>query len=111
MAADRVYAHPTSIVGSIGVILQHFDASQLLEKVGVRAGPIKSGEKKDLNSFLRPQTADERTILQQLVDDMYARFVDVVEAGRPEMTREEVLSLADGRVVSGSQAEQLGRHR
>lgn len=107
-AADQIYANPTSIVGSIGVILQHFDASGLLAKIGIQSGPIKSGDKKDLNSFLRAHTPDEHAILQKLVDDMYARFVDVVQAGRPRLSREAVVTIADGRVVSGVQAQELG---
>jgi protease-4 len=107
MAADLVIAHPTAVVGSIGVILQHFDLSGLLGKVGVAALPVKSAAKKDLNSLFRPMTEEERTLLQSLVDDMYERFVDVVDGGRSELDRAQVLELADGRVVSGIEAEKL----
>lgn len=107
-AADSIHAHPTSILGSIGVILHHFDASALLQKVGVAAMPVKSGEFKDLNSVFRTMSAPERKVLQDLVDDMYSRFVDVVVAGRSGLAREAVLELADGRVFSGMQARELG---
>lgn len=107
MAADTVFANPTAIVGSIGVILQHFDISELLTKVGVRTDPIKSAEKKDLNSPLRKMTEDERGVLQKVVDDLYERFVEVVVQGRPGLKREDVLPLADGRVVSGTEAAAL----
>ena len=103
-AANKIYAHPTSIVGSIGVILQSFDVSELLEKVGIAVSPVKSAEKKDINSIFRPQTEEERQLLQQLVDDMYGRFVDIVDKSRESLNREQVLALADGRVVSGVQA-------
>jgi len=107
VSSDVLYAHPTSIVGSIGVILQHFDLSGLLEKVGVSSTPVKSSPKKDINSLFRPLTDEERQILQKLVDDMYKRFVDTVAEGRRDLSREQVLSLADGRVVSGMEAATL----
>jgi protease IV len=107
MGADVVFANPTAIVGSIGVILQHFDISELLTKIGVHTDPIKSAEKKDLNSPLRKMTESERGVLQKVVDDLYQRFVEVVVEGRPDLKKEDVLSLADGRVVSGTEAAAL----
>lgn len=107
VAADSVIAHPTSVIGSIGVLLDHFDLSGLLEKIGVGVSPIKSGEKKDLNSLFRPMTADEHQLLQKLVNDMYERFVTVVDEGRPALNKDEVRALADGRVVSGVEAASL----
>lgn len=107
VAGDVVYAQPTAIVGSIGVILQSFDLSNLLRKIGVAADPVKAGAMKDLNSPLRPMTEEERKVLQTLVDSLYARFVDVVAAGRKGLSREEVLKIADGRVVSAQDAVSL----
>jgi protease-4 len=107
VGADVILAHPTAVVGSIGVLLQHVELAGLLEKIGVVSNPVKSSEKKDLSSILRPMTPEERAILQKLVDDMYVRFVDVVAAGRPALRRDEVLALADGRVVSGTEAVKL----
>jgi len=106
-AADVIVTHPTAMVGSIGVILQSFDLSELIKKIGVSVAPVKSSPQKDLNSLFRPMTSEERQILQKLVDDMYGRFVDVVAEARPQLTREEVLRLADGRVISGTEAVQL----
>jgi protease-4 len=106
-AADTILVHPTAIVGSIGVILHNFDLSGLLEKVGVAVNPVKSSEKKDLNSIFRKLSPDERQILQKLVDDMYQRFVDAVASGRSGLSREDVLKFADGRVVSGTEAVAL----
>lgn len=107
-AAESIVAHPTSVVGSIGVILQSFDLSGLLEKIGVSVDPVKSGAQKDLNSVFRSSTEEEREVLQQLVADFYARFLDVVEKGRPAMSREKIEAFADGRVVSGVEAARLG---
>jgi len=106
-AADTIIAHPTSTVGSIGVIVQHFDLSGLLEKIGVSVDPIKSAEQKDLNSIFRKQSPDERKVLQKVVDDVYQRFIDVVVAGRPQLDKTRVTELADGRVVSGTEATAL----
>jgi|SoiMethySBSTD1v2_1073268.scaffolds.fasta_scaffold22628_2 protease-4 len=108
VAADKIYANPTAIVGSIGVLLQHMDLSGLLGKIGVAFHPLKSSEKKDISSPFRPMSAEEEQILQRLVDDMYNRFIDVVDDGRPGLNREQVKGLADGRVVSGIEAEKLG---
>ncbi len=108
MAADRVFTHPTAIVGSIGVILHSFDASDLLASVGVRAVPIKSSDKKDINSLFRPMSADERQVLQDLVDDMYEQFLGVVERGRVNLSADQVRELADGRVFSGIESARLG---
>jgi protease-4 len=103
-AADTIIAHPTAVVGSIGVIFQRFDVSGLMQKIGVQVAPVKSSEEKDLGSIFRPPTAREREIFQKLVDDMYQRFVDVVDAARKDLDRDAVLQLADGRVVSGGEA-------
>jgi protease-4 len=107
VAADAIFANPTAIVGSIGVILQHMDLSRLLEKVGVAFTPVKSGDKKDLSSPFRPMTEDEQRILQKLVEDMYQRFLRVVDDGRDLLSVDEVKALADGRVVSGEEAQRL----
>jgi protease-4 len=106
-AADAIIAHPTSIIGSIGVVLHDFDLSGLLAKIGVAIEPVKSSDKKDLLSLFRAQTPEERDILQKLVNDMYERFIEVVERGRPDLDHADVVELADGRVVSGSEAVRL----
>ena len=104
MGADAVMCHPTAIVGSIGVIMQSMDLSRAIAAFGVEMDPIKSGRMKDLNTPWRSMTKAERLVLEKLVDDMYQRFVDVVDAGRKKLDREKVLELADGRVFSGVEA-------
>lgn len=105
MAADRVWAHPTSVTGSIGVITMKFTVEELLRKVGVEEETLKTGDKKDLLSPFRKSTPEERALVQALIDQMHARFVDVVMLGRHGLlTRDEVARLADGRVYSAKQA-------
>lgn len=104
MAADEVVAHPTTITGSIGVIAVKFNVQELFNKIGVDQETIKSGDKKDLFSPFRPSTPEEKKILQELIDQLYGRFLDVVTAGRKDLDRAAVAKLADGRVYTAQQA-------
>ena len=105
-AADRIYANPGTLTGSIGVIMQLTNVEGLLKKVGVDFVVVKSGRYKDLGNFARAMTPEERRILQALLDDVYEQFVDAVAQGR-SLDRETVMGFADGRVVSGHQAREL----
>jgi protease-4 len=104
-AADRIVAHPTAITGSIGVLLLKFNVEGLLEKVGVREQTIKSGDKKDILSPFRAATPEEQRLVQEIIDQLYGRFLDVVVA-RPHNTlsRDELKPLADGRIFTAPQA-------
>jgi protease IV len=103
LAADSIFALPGSITGSIGVIMEIPDASELLGKVGVRMQSVMSAEHKDVGSPFRPLGEGDRSILQELVLDVYGQFVDVVVEERG-LSREAVLRVADGRILSGRQA-------
>jgi protease-4 len=107
MGCDRVYAHPTTVTGSIGVIMSLYNASGLFGMLGVRSEPIKSGPNKDIGNPGRPMTEEERAILQGLVDHFYGQFVQVVVRGRG-LSEERVRTLADGRIYSGLEAKELG---
>ena len=102
-ACDKIVAHPGTLTGSIGVIFSVSNMEGLFAKVGYKMDPIKSGKHKDIGSPARPMTAEERKILQDLIDDAYGQFVSAVADGR-KMTVEEVKPLADGRIYSGNQA-------
>ena len=104
MAADEVVAHPTTITGSIGVIAVKFNVQELFHKIGVGQETIKSGEMKDLLSPFRPSTPEEKKILQEIIDQLYGRFVDLVTAGRKGLDRPAVAKLADGRIYTARQA-------
>ncbi|CAN5838883.1 signal peptide peptidase SppA [soil metagenome] len=103
LAADSIFALPGSITGSIGVIMEIPDASELLGKVGLRMQTVMSAEHKDVGSPFRPLGEGDREILESLVLDVYNQFVDEVSEQR-SMGRAEVLRLADGRILSGRQA-------
>lgn len=105
--ADKIYASPDTMTGSLGVIMQGINYAGLAEKYGVKFETIKSGEHKDIMSPTREMTEDERKILQQMVDNAYQGFVDVIANGR-KMTADKVRQIADGRIYDGRQAKALG---
>ncbi len=108
LAADEIVAHPTSIVGSIGVVLQSVSLAGLMQKIGVDNQTIKTGEMKDIGSPLTEMTDSERAVLQSVVNDMYARFLNLVHENRPNLSAEIDEQLKDGRIFSAQQALQGG---
>jgi protease-4 len=102
-ACDKIVSAPGTITGSIGVIFSASSFSGLMNKIGMRNETIKSGKFKDIGSPSRDMTAEERKLLQAIIDDSYGQFVDAVAAGR-RMPAEEVRVLADGRIYTGRQA-------
>jgi protease-4 len=106
--ADLIVAQPTSVVGSIGVIFETFQVDEAMGKLGIASNVIKSGPLKDMGSPFKPQTVEERVVMQGLVDEYYARFLRVVQ-GKCHIADEQRLKMAtDGRVFSGQQALALG---
>jgi len=104
VAADRIFANPGTLTGSIGVIMQMANVENLFKKVGVDYIVVKAGRYKDLGNFSRPMTQDERRVLQTLLDDVHGQFIDAVAEGR-KLDRAEVVKFADGRIFSGVQAK------
>jgi protease IV len=107
LAADQIFAHPTTITGSIGVIMLTVNAQGLLEKVGVTPLAIKSGPLKDAGSPFRGLTDEERAVFQSVIDDMYGRFVRLVAESR-KIPEARVRAFADGRIYTAEQARALG---
>ena len=107
-AADEIIAARSTVTGSIGVIMQMFNIEQTLTVIGVKTDAIKSGPNKDAGSPLRAMKDQEREIFQEIVDEFYKQFLDVVAAGRPDLKPDEISDLADGRVYTGKQALDLG---
>jgi protease-4 len=108
MAADEVRAYPSSVTGSIGVIVFGLNFSGLMERYGVANQTLTTGSFKDAGSPLRPMRAEERAQLESVAHDLFASFLDVVEQGRPKLSRARIEELADGRVYSASQALAAG---
>ncbi len=107
LAADKIVAHPTSVTGSLGVVMLAVNAQGLMEKIGISPLAIKSGDKKDAGSPFRPLTPEERTIFQGVIDDMYGRFVRLISESR-RIPEDRVRSFADGRIYTAEQALALG---
>jgi len=105
--ADRIVAHPTSITGSIGVIMPLLNFTELASKVGIKSQPIKSGAMKDMGSPMRDMSKEEEKVLNGIIQEMYGRFVNIVATER-KLPVERVRQLADGRVFTGEQAHKEG---
>ena len=105
-AADEIVANETTLTGSLGVIFQLNNFTELADKYGYKQVVIKSGEFKDIGSSFRQMKPEEREIFQSLVDESYAEFVDVISTGR-DIPKDRVRGIADGRIYSGQRAEEL----
>ncbi|HEY3998062.1 MAG TPA: signal peptide peptidase SppA [Candidatus Xenobia bacterium] len=115
MASNEIVAHPTTVTGSIGVISHFPNISGLMDKLGVKMDVVKSlnstghTSMKDIGSPYRPMTPAERQVFQDLVTQMWQRFVAVVQDGRKgHIEPDRVAALADGRVFTGADAQKLG---
>ena len=104
MAGDKIIAHPTTITGSIGVISMFFNLHGLFNKIGVDVVTLKTGAMKDVGSFARPMKPEEKAYIMTILKQMYGVFLDRVLASRTQLTREDLLKLADGRVFTAKQA-------
>lgn len=103
-ACDKVVAHPGTITGSIGVIFNGANVEGLMKKIGYESQVIKSGKFKDIGSMAREMTAEERRLLQAMIDDSYDQFVAVVSTGRGIPVDKLRADIADGRIFTGRQA-------
>ncbi len=108
MASDYIFAHPSTITGSIGVIMLTLNAQGFMEKVGIQPATIVSGPKKSMGSPFRSMNEEERAIFQDVIDRLYARFLSVVEQGRPELNTTQIRQLADGRIYTADIAKAEG---
>ena len=106
-AADRLFANPSTITGSIGVIMQLMIVEDVLKKVGVKSNVIKAGIFKDAGSPFRDMTTAERAYMEGVVGDIYEQFIKDIATGR-KMSVEEVREIAQGRMYTGAQAMRIG---
>ena len=107
LGSDHIVARSGTLTGSIGVILQTADVTELLEKIGIKPETVKSGPMKAQPNPLEPFSPEARKATRAVVGDYFDMFVDIV-AERRKMDRSRVLELADGRVFSGRQAKENG---
>ncbi|MDQ5985407.1 MAG: hypothetical protein CSYNP_01117 [Syntrophus sp. SKADARSKE-3] len=106
-AANKIVANPGTVTGSISAVMHFANIEALLKKIGIQSSVIKSGKYKDLGSPAREMTAEEKQILQGLIDDIYDYLLDVIAKDR-KINKEELRKVADGRIFTGRQAKKLG---
>lgn len=107
LGARQIIANPGTLTGSIGVIIKFPNLEELFDKIGYKKEVIKSGLMKDIGAADRTMTDEERALLQELIANIHAQFVQAV-ADRRSIPLEKVQSLADGRIYSGEQALREG---
>ena len=107
-SCDKIIANRNCWTGSIGVTMGTiFDVTGLLDKAGIKTQTITSGKNKAMGSSTETLTAEQRAILQSLIDEAYDQFVGIVADGR-NLKESEVRKLADGRIYTAKQAKNLG---
>ena len=106
--ADKIFINRNGITGSIGVIGgMSLDASKLMEDLGIKADYIHTGDNKVMGNLFQPMTEEQRNIMQQMSDEAYGQFIDVIAEGR-KMDKEKIKALADGRIYTAKQASENG---
>lgn len=105
-ASDKIVASPSSWVGSIGVILQLTDLSEMYQQMGVNKYALKAGQYKDMGADYRNITPDEQKMLQGMVNEEYDYFISIISQNR-NLTKEYVKSIAEGKIYTGRQALKL----
>ena len=107
--ADFIYANPGTITGSIGVIIQHVAYKELMAKIGIKAKSIKTGKFKDTLTPFRELTPEEEKYLQDTINEAYEQFLKAILKYRgKKISEEELRKVADGRVITGQRAKELG---
>jgi protease-4 len=107
-AGDEIIAHPTTITGSIGVIMKTFDLSEGMKLIGIKADHIASGPNKAMGSPFAPMPAEHRELFQNLVNEFQQNFVAIVKESRPGISDDDLPWVTDGRVVTAPKAVEIG---
>ena len=110
VACDYIIAEPTTITGSIGVMMNHIVIKDLLEqKLGIQSETLKSGERKDWPNMFSQMTEEQKAYLNtKLILPAYERFVKLVSEGRKELTPDQIRTLADGSIYNADEAKEKG---
>jgi protease-4 len=108
--SDAIFAEPTTFTGSIGVIIPHYNVVGLMEKYGVADDSVASNPLKTMGSMTKPMTEEEKKIFQELIDQSFGRFKEVVREGRSRFQKDPAAldDLATGRIYSAEQAQTSG---
>jgi protease IV len=104
LSADEIVASPTTVTGSIGVIMYGVNLSGLMDKVGIKDQTLKTGALKDSGSPLRPMTPEDARVLQEILTQMQQRFMGLVRERRPALSDAMAQTIGDGRVLTAEQA-------
>lgn len=108
-AADKIYADPTSIVGSIGVISSSFDFTGLIDKLGIKRRLRSAGSNKGMADPFSPETPEQAAIWEQMLKDIHAEFIKSVKTGRGSRLKEkDYADVFNARIYTGTQAKQVG---
>jgi protease IV len=107
-AGDEIVAYPTTVTGSIGVIMQTFNFSDGMKKIGIKSDAITSGPNKAVGSPFEPMPAEHRELLQGLVTEFYGNFRGIVTSNRTALSPNDIDWITDGRVVTGKRAAEVG---
>ncbi len=105
-SADKIIASPSSMVGSIGVIMQITDLSKYYQENGINISSIKAGQYKDMGADYQPLTTTERNMLQGMVNQDYDHFIDIVSTNR-HLAKNYTENIAQGKIYTGIQAKKL----
>ncbi|MFN0053107.1 MAG: signal peptide peptidase SppA [Planctomycetales bacterium] len=104
----RIFAEPTTWTGSIGVIIPHYEVAELGEKLGIRAAPLKTGELKDALSPFRSLTEREKAVWEDIMNQSFETFLEVIDVNRADLDRDEVRALATGQIYTARDAKENG---
>jgi protease-4 len=108
LSAEKIFANPGTLTGSIGVISQFPQGHELLKKLGVGMVTVKSGDLKDAGSLYREPSTKDIALMQNIIDVTYKQFVGAILDNRPLMNPDTLAIYADGRVLSGLEAKRIG---
>ena len=102
VGADEVWAHPTSVVGSIGVVIFNVGLTGLMQKIGIEDRTISSGSEKEMGSPLKPMSEKDKDLFKGLISDLYQQFFDIVSRNR-QIPPDTLKTIADGRIYTARQ--------
>jgi len=104
----KIFAEPTTWTGSIGVIIPHYEVTEVAEKIGFKAVPLKTGEFKDSLSPFRALTPRDKEVWDNILNQSYDLFLDVIDENRDTLDREQVRALATGQIYTAQDAKKIG---